>query len=41
MSSFAGKWGRIEGEYKIIDSGHFPMITKPEETARAILDLSK
>ena len=37
----AGKWGRIEGEYKIIDSGHFPMITKPEETARAILDLSK
>ena len=36
----AGKWGKIEGDYKIIDSGHFPMVTKPDETAKALLELS-
>ncbi len=41
MSSSQENGERIEGEYKITDSGHFPMITKPVETARAILDLSK
>ena len=37
----AGKWGKIEGDYKIIDSGHFPMVTKPDETAKALLELSR
>ncbi|MCL4447990.1 MAG: alpha/beta hydrolase [Candidatus Thermoplasmatota archaeon] len=36
----AGKWGKIEGNYRIIESAHFPMVTKPEETARALIDLS-
>ncbi len=36
----AGKWGKIEGDYKIVDSGHFPMVTKPDETAKALLELS-
>ena len=26
-----GKWGKLEGPYKIIESGHWPMITKPRE----------
>ena len=36
----AGKWGNLEGPYKIIDSGHWPMITKPEELAEDMLSLS-
>ncbi|MEM0134291.1 MAG: alpha/beta hydrolase [Thermoplasmatales archaeon] len=36
----AGKWGKLEGKYKIIDAAHFPMVTKPQETAQAILELS-
>jgi pimeloyl-ACP methyl ester carboxylesterase len=35
-----GKWGKIEGPYKIIDSGHWPMITKPEELAEDLLFLA-
>jgi pimeloyl-ACP methyl ester carboxylesterase len=30
----------LDGPSKVIDSGHWPMITKPEETRRAILELS-
>jgi len=36
----AGKWGRVDGPYKIIDSGHFPMITKPKELVEDIVGLS-
>jgi pimeloyl-ACP methyl ester carboxylesterase len=36
----AGKWGKIEGPYKVIDSGHYPMITKPEELADDLLELT-
>ncbi len=36
----AGKWGRLEGPYKIIETGHWPMITKPEELAKDLLALS-
>lgn len=36
----AGKWGKIEGRYKIIESAHFPMVTKPDELVNALLDLS-
>lgn len=35
-----GKWGKLEGPYKIIDSGHWPMITKPEELAEDLISLS-
>src|SRR5882762_2779679 len=36
----AGKWGRLEGPYKIIDTGHWPMITKPKELVEDMLALT-
>lgn len=36
----AGKWGKLDGPYKLIDSGHWPMITKPEELARDLVSLA-
>jgi pimeloyl-ACP methyl ester carboxylesterase len=36
----AGKWGKLDGPYKLIDSGHWPMITKPEELAEDLLLLA-
>lgn len=36
----AGKWGKLEGRYKVIDSGHWPMITRPGELVKAMLDLA-
>ncbi len=36
----AGKWGKLDGPYKLIEAGHWPMITKPEETARDLVALS-
>lgn len=36
----AGKWGKLEGPYRVIESGHWPMITRPEELAEDILALS-
>ncbi len=35
----AGKWGKLEGPYKVIETGHWPMITKPEELVDDIVDL--
>ena len=35
-----GKWGKLEGPFKIIESGHWPMITKPQETVQSMLDLA-
>jgi pimeloyl-ACP methyl ester carboxylesterase len=35
-----GKWGKLDGPYKVIESGHWPMITKPIELVDAILSLS-
>jgi pimeloyl-ACP methyl ester carboxylesterase len=35
----AGKWGKIESPYKVIDSGHYPMITKPEGLVEEMLAL--
>jgi len=32
---------KIEGPYKIIDSGHWPMITKPKELSEDLIILSK
>ena len=37
----AGKWGELYGPYRIIDAGHWPMITKPEELAKGIVSLAK
>jgi pimeloyl-ACP methyl ester carboxylesterase len=36
----AGKWGKLGGPYKVIESGHYPMITKPEELAEDMVSLS-
>ena len=37
----AGKWGKLEGPYKLIETGHWPMITKPEELAGDLVALAK
>jgi pimeloyl-ACP methyl ester carboxylesterase len=36
----AGKWGKLEGPYTLIDSGHWPMITKPKELVDDMLSLA-
>ena len=36
----AGKWGKLEGPYKTIETGHWPMITNPKETALDLAALS-
>ncbi|MGA7860315.1 MAG: alpha/beta hydrolase [Thermoplasmata archaeon] len=35
-----GKWGKLEGPHKVIDSGHWPMVTKPEEVVKDLLALT-
>lgn len=37
----SGKWGRLEGPHRLIEAGHWPMITRPDELARDLVDLSK
>ena len=37
----AGKWGKLLGPYRLIETGHWPMITKPEELARDMIALAK
>jgi len=37
----AGKWGKLEGPYKVIETGHWPMITKPGELAKDLIALAK
>jgi pimeloyl-ACP methyl ester carboxylesterase len=36
-----GKWGKLDGPYKVIESGHYPMITKPDELVEDILSLTE
>ncbi len=36
----AGKWGKLDGPHKVIDSGHYPMITKPDELVEDMVSLS-
>ena len=36
----AGKRGKLDGPHKVIESGHWPMITKPDELVKGILKLS-
>lgn len=35
-----GKWGKLEGPHKLIESGHWPMITKADELVRGIVALA-
>ena len=35
-----GKWGKLDGPYKLIETGHWPMITKPEELVKDMLALA-
>jgi pimeloyl-ACP methyl ester carboxylesterase len=37
----AGKWGKLNGPYKVIETGHWPMITKPEQLAKDLVALAK
>ena len=37
----AGKWGKLQGPYKVMETGHWPMITKPKELAEALISLSR
>lgn len=36
----SGKWGKLEGPYRVIESGHWPMITKPDELVDDMLLLT-
>lgn len=36
----AGKWGKLEGPHKIMNTGHWPMITEPEELAEDLMSLA-
>jgi pimeloyl-ACP methyl ester carboxylesterase len=35
-----GKWGKLDGPHRVIESGHWPMITKPDELVKDMLDLT-
>ena len=37
----AGKWGKLEGPHRVLDTGHWPMLTDPEGLARALIALAK
>ncbi len=37
----AGKWGKLEGPHRVIEAGHWPMISRPEDLARDLIALSK
>jgi pimeloyl-ACP methyl ester carboxylesterase len=37
----AGKWGKLDGPYRIIDSGHWPMITRPVELADFLAEMAR
>ncbi len=36
----AGKWGELRGPHRILESGHWPMLTRPDDTARALIELA-
>jgi pimeloyl-ACP methyl ester carboxylesterase len=36
----AGKWGKLDGPHRILDAGHWPMITTPKELAQDLIALS-
>ncbi len=37
----AGKWGKLEGPHKVLETGHWPMITKPKDLARDLIALAE
>lgn len=37
----AGKWGKLEGPYTTLETGHWPMITQPEKLAKDLAALAK
>jgi len=37
----AGKWGELTGPHKLIEAGHWPMITKPEDLAEDLVALAE
>ncbi len=37
----AGKWGKLEGPYRLLDAGHWPMVSRPTETAEALVGLAR
>ena len=34
-----GKWGELVGPYRKMETGHYPMVTKPDELAKYLLEL--
>ncbi len=37
----AGKWGALVGPHKILETGHWPMITRPKELAQDLIALAR
>ena len=37
----AGKWGKLEGPHRVLDAGHWPMVTRPQELTAALIELGK
>lgn len=37
----AGKWGKLYGPHKVMDTGHWPMLTRPEELAKVLVELAR
>ncbi len=35
-----GKWGELDGPHRVIESGHWPMVTRPAQLAQAMLELA-
>ena len=36
----AGKWGKLEGPHRVMETGHWPMITRPRELVEQMLALT-
>ena len=36
----AGKWGKLEGPYRVMETGHWPMVTRPAELADDLISLA-
>lgn len=36
----SGKWGELYGPYRLIESGHWPMVSKPDEVVESLIELS-
>ncbi|MCL4451145.1 MAG: alpha/beta hydrolase [Candidatus Thermoplasmatota archaeon] len=34
-----GKWGKLEGPYRTMETAHYPMVTRPDELAKHLLEL--